>query len=256
MNIRILGCSGGIGPNLRTTSILIDNDILIDCGTGVGDLTMEELSAIRHIFISHGHLDHVGFIPFLVDSAFDALVNNPITIHLKAETHEMLREHIFNWKIWPDFAKLPDASKPVLKYNEVALGQKIILDGRIIEPVPVTHTQPAFGYRIQSPDGGTFAYSGDTKTTNQFWDFLNTFSGLDMLFIECAYLDNEEKLSQIAGHYRPSSLAEDLNKLNHHPELYIMHQKPGEEEQVMHQLTKLLDNREPKLLQRGQVFEI
>lgn len=256
MKIRILGCSGGIGPGLRTTSILIDNDILIDCGSGVGDLTMEELSTIKHIFISHGHLDHICFIPFLVDSAFDALVDDPVTIHLKVETLGMLREHIFNWKIWPDFSKLPDASSPVIKYDEIALGQKIKLDGRTIEPIPVTHTQPSLGYRIQSPDGGSFAYSGDTKTTDQFWSVLNDSPGLDILFIECAYLDNEEKLSKVAGHYRPSSLAEDLSKLHHHPELYIMHQKPGEEEQVIHQLTKLLNSREPKLLQRGQVFEI
>ena len=36
MQIKILGCSGGIGGNMRTTSILVDDDVLIDAGTGVG----------------------------------------------------------------------------------------------------------------------------------------------------------------------------------------------------------------------------
>jgi len=39
-HLRILGCSGGIGKNLRTTSMLLDDDVLIDAGTGVGDLSL------------------------------------------------------------------------------------------------------------------------------------------------------------------------------------------------------------------------
>ena len=50
MRIRVLGCSGGIGgANLRTTSLLIDDDILVDAGTGVGDLSIAELKRISTI---------------------------------------------------------------------------------------------------------------------------------------------------------------------------------------------------------------
>lgn len=256
MKIQVLGCTGGIGPGLRTTALMIDNDVLIDCGSGVGDLTQDEQNEIRHIFLTHGHLDHIAFIPFLVDSAFEALVDNPITIHLQAETLSMLRQHIFNWQIWPDFAKLPNEDNPVIQYNVISPGQQVKLDGRIIEAVPVTHTQPAVGYRVQSPEGGSFAISGDTKSTDKFWTVLNNYSDLDILIMECAYADHEEVLSQIAGHHRPSTLAEDLRKLQHQPELYITHQKPGEEEQIMRELAALVDGRELKLLRRGQVFEL
>ena len=34
MKLRVLGCSGGIGGDLRTTSLLLDHDTLIDAGTG------------------------------------------------------------------------------------------------------------------------------------------------------------------------------------------------------------------------------
>lgn len=256
MILRVLGCSGGIGPGLRTTSLMVDKDVLIDCGSGVGDLTQDEQNGIRHIFLTHGHLDHIAFIPFLVDSAFDALVDNPITIHLQAETLNMLREHIFNWQIWPDFAKLPDADNPVIKYDVIEPGQKIKLDNLIFESIPVTHTQPAVGYRVQSAGGGSFAFSGDTKSTDELWTVLNNYSDLDVLIMECAYADHEEALSQVAGHHRPSTLAKDLLKLKHQPELYITHHKPGEEGQIMNELAELVEGRELKTLKRGKIFEL
>ena len=74
--------------------------------------------------------------------------------------------------------------------------------------------------------------------------------------MECAYADHEETLSQIAGHNRPSILAEDLRKLNHQPDIYITHQKPGEEKQIMRELAELVDGRDLKVLQRGQVFAL
>jgi ribonuclease BN (tRNA processing enzyme) len=256
MQIRVLGCSGGIGSGLRTTSLLIDDDVLIDCGSGAGDLTLDELAGIRHILLTHGHLDHIAFIPFMVDSTFDALVDNPITIHLQIETLEMLRKHIFNWQIWPDFARLPDETNPVIRYEVITPGQKIELSGRSFEVIPVTHTQPAVGFRVQAPDGGSFAFSGDTRSTDRFWQVLNSYPGLDMLIVECAYADHEEALSQIAGHHRPSTLATDLGKLDHLPALYITHQKPGQEEQIMRELSVLVDGREPRMLKPGQVFDV
>ncbi len=256
MQIRVLGCSGGIGAGLRTTSLLVDNDVLIDCGSGVGDLSLNEMSEIRHIFLTHGHLDHITFIPFLVDSVFDALVDNPITIHLQKETLQMLRDHIFNWQIWPDFAKLPDELNPVIRYDVITPGQQLTLDRRHIDVIPVTHTQPAVGYRIQESGGGAFAFSGDTRNTDQFWQVLNAYPDLDILFVECAYADHEEALSHIAGHHRPSTLAQDLRKLQHQPAVYITHHKPGEEEQIMRELSTMVHDRELKALQQGQIFEL
>ena len=59
MKIRILGCSGGIGGrHLRTTSLLVDNDILIDAGTGVGDLAIAELAVV---FYGTNDLEYLWF---------------------------------------------------------------------------------------------------------------------------------------------------------------------------------------------------
>jgi hypothetical protein len=44
MQIRVLGCSGSIAAGSRTTSFLVDDDVLVDAGTGVGDLTLDEMT--------------------------------------------------------------------------------------------------------------------------------------------------------------------------------------------------------------------
>src|SRR5260221_14499429 len=97
MKLRVLGCSGGIGGrHLRTTSFLIDSDVLIDAGTGVGDLSLAELSLIDHIFITHSHLDHVASIPFLVDTV-GGMRAKPLVFFNDTATTEILKNHLFNW---------------------------------------------------------------------------------------------------------------------------------------------------------------
>ena len=44
MQVRVLGCSGAIARDCRTTSFLLDADVLVDAGTGVGDLTLDEMA--------------------------------------------------------------------------------------------------------------------------------------------------------------------------------------------------------------------
>src|SRR5204862_6531340 len=99
MRLRVLGCSGGIGGrHLRTTSFLVDSDILIDAGTGVGDLTLAELSQIDSIFITHSHNDHVTSIPFLLDTV-GGMRSKPQVVYATPATLEIVRNPLFNWAI-------------------------------------------------------------------------------------------------------------------------------------------------------------
>src|SRR5919205_618780 len=147
MHLRVLGCSGGIGRILRTTSMLLDYDVLIDAGTGVGDLTLSELKQIDHVFITHSHLDHIACIPFLVDTV-GGLRNAPVTLHATAATLAALKAHIFNWKIWPDFAQIPSAEAPYLRYQEIQVGQAVRVTGGTITALPANHVVPAVGFHI------------------------------------------------------------------------------------------------------------
>ncbi|MDP3605510.1 MAG: MBL fold metallo-hydrolase, partial [Polaromonas sp.] len=68
MKVRVLGCSGAIARDCRTTSFLLDHDVLVDAGTGVGDLTLDEMRGIDHVLLTHSHLDHVAALPLMVDA--------------------------------------------------------------------------------------------------------------------------------------------------------------------------------------------
>ena len=59
---------------------------------------------------THSHLDHVTSIPFLVDTV-GWMRNKAITVHAIEPTLEILRQHLFNWKLWPDFTQIPDPHK-------------------------------------------------------------------------------------------------------------------------------------------------
>ena len=93
MRIRVLGCSGGIGAGARTSAMLVDNDVLIDAGTGIGDLDLEDIDTIRHVFLTHSHLDHVAGLPLLVDRVFDEDVATPLTVYARKETLAAVRAH-------------------------------------------------------------------------------------------------------------------------------------------------------------------
>lgn len=256
IDFQVLGCSGGIGGSRRTTSFLLDEDVLIDCGTGVGDLPLSALRKIRHVFITHAHLDHVCMLPLLVDSVFDNLEGQPITLHASQKVLDILYDHLFNWQIWPDFFSLPSPDNPVMLSRPMEAGERIELDGRQITALAVEHTVAAQGYVVTNPNGKTLAFSGDTGSGERFWASLNDLPRLDHLLVECAYPEEENDLAAAAMHYTPSLLASDLRSLKHRAELSICHLKPGVEDNIMQQLSGLLPEYKIQALQSGQHFSL
>jgi ribonuclease BN (tRNA processing enzyme) len=253
MRLKILGCCGGIGGNLRTTSFLLDHDILIDAGTGVGDLLVSELSLIDHVFITHSHMDHVTSIPFLADSV-GWMRDKPITVHATEQTRDILKKHLFNWKLWPDFTEIPDAKNPVLKFETITLGKTVELNGRKITPLPANHVVPAVGFQLDS-GRASLVFSGDTTTNDPLWREVNRIANLRYLVIETAFCNREKDLAVASKHLCPSMLAEELSKLERPAEIYITHLKPGEIELTMREIEECAAKWRPRMLQNNQIFE-
>ena len=254
MRLRVLGCSGGIGGrHLRTTSFLVDGDVLIDAGTGVGDLTLAELSQIDHVFVTHSHLDHVGSIPFMVDTV-GGMRSRPLIVHATQPTIEILRNHLFNWSIWPDFAEIPSPQAPFLRYEEIELGKPVTLAGRRFTPIPARHTVPAVGYHLDS-GAASLVFTGDTGPNDALWQTVNRIANLKFLIIETAFSNKERQLAEMSRHLCPETLAEELAKLERNPEIYITHLKPGEIEPTMLEIEECAGKFRPRMLQNNLVLE-
>jgi len=254
MELKVLGCSGGVGEQLRTTTLLIDDDILIDAGTGLGDLDLESMSSIRHIFLTHSHLDHITSIPFLVDTIFEK-IKEPIMVHGLAATIEALQVHIFNNVIWPDFSRLPSADNPVLKFQVMQLNETIEINNRKVEMIEVNHVVPGVGYRVES-ETGAFAFSGDTTTNDTFWAALNKHNDLDLLIVESAFTNKDMTLCHLSGHYCAELLGTDIAKLKHKPDVYISHNKPGAEGQIFGECLKAITTHTINPLSGGHTFTL
>jgi ribonuclease BN (tRNA processing enzyme) len=253
MKLKILGCSGGIGGCLRTTSMRLDEDILIDAGTGVGELSIAELAAIDHVFITHSHMDHIATLPLIIDTV-GWMRSQPLTVHATQATLDILRTHVFNWKVWPDFTQIPNKDTPYLRFEDVRIGTPVALGGRSIVPVPANHVVPAVGYHIDSGTG-SLVFSGDTTTNDALWEVVNAIGNLRYVIIETAFCNRERDLAIASKHLCPSMLAEELAKLKRPAEIYITHLKPGEPDLIMREIAECAGAYAPNMLRHGQVFD-
>lgn len=258
MQVKVLGCSGGIGGGLRTTSFLVDDDILIDAGTGVGDLSIEQLAKIDHIFITHSHLDHIAYIPLLLDTVMETR-KKPVTVYATAETQQALQAHLFNWHIWPDFSQIPSLQQPVMQYQTITLGETVLLTSRQITALPANHVVPAVGYQVNSGQA-SWVFSGDTTSCPEFWYAVNQITNLKYLIIETSYTNAESALAVLAKHLWPMQLAHDLMQLKSNAEVYITHLKPVGGEEIMREVLSACEARggvcRPQVLKSSQRFEL
>ncbi len=258
MNLHVLGCSGAIAAGCRTTSFLLDDDVLIDAGTGVGDLALDALARIDHILVSHSHLDHVLSIGLLADSVLrirSAAHRPAIVVHALPATLAALRAHIFNGVIWPDFTRLPSAEHPVLELRAFAVGDVLEVAGKRIEVLSAEHTVPAVGFAVEGGTRGWWVFTGDTGPNPALWARLRDMKVADLV-IETAFSDEERVVARISRHLCPASLGHELAQLAGSVDVHITHIKPGEMEAVMHEIGELGSPHRIHALGAGQVMRI
>lgn len=238
MKVRVLGCSGAIAKDCRTTSFLIGDNILIDAGTGVGDLTLKEMSRIDHVLLTHSHLDHIAALPLMLD-AVSSLRRHPLRIHALKATASALQAHIFNNVIWPDFSSIPSQAAPFLQYQPFKVGDVLMVEGVGIEVLPANHTVPAVGFAVQG-DAGWWVFSGDTGPNKHFWERINAMP-VSCLVIETAFSNRERNLAKRSLHLSPEALATELacrDPASDYP-IYITHTKPSETGLIMQEIRRL-----------------
>ena len=264
MKVRVLGCSGAIARSCRTTSFLLDHDLLVDAGTGVGDLTLDELAEVDHVLLTHSHLDHIAALPLMVDAVAARRRGKPLQVHALQATIDALKTHIFNNIIWPDFSKIPTPSAPFISFHPLDIGQSFLLAGKRVEVLPAVHTVPAVGYAVTTGKG-YWVFTGDTEHNPALWARLNRMD-VTMLVIETAFGNCQSELAERSLHLCPESLAAELACIEpgrNYP-IYITHTKPAETQRIMAEILNLAPaslsaggtTHDIRWLSAGQEFEL
>jgi len=185
-----LGGLGEIGKNM--TALEYEDDIIIiDCGLTFPDESMPGVDSvipqtkylednrrrIKGMFITHGHLDHSGAIPYIWPKLKCPIYTGKLTA-------AMIEEKI------KEFPKFPTRE---LKINIVSSGQKFRIGVFDIETIGVSHTIPdEMGMIIDTPVG-RFVYVVDFR-----FDFGNPeereifkkLSALGKTNVRCLFLDS------------------------------------------------------------------
>ncbi|MCU0842197.1 MAG: 3',5'-cyclic-nucleotide phosphodiesterase [Thiobacillaceae bacterium] len=253
MQMRILGCSGGIGDGRHTTSFLVDDDILIDAGSGITQLGRAELARIDHLFITHAHLDHVLALPPMLDSVAQERAR-PLLVHALPEVIEVLGGHLFNWHLWPDFTRVPTADAPFMRYAPLALGETVALGDRALTAIPAHHTVPAVGYLIRGARGSVI-FSGDTASHPALWRLVEATDDLRHLIVETSFPNALRGVAEASRHYCPASLLHDLAGMRRRVPVWITHLKPGGEAEIMGEIQAGAPaGLSVQALRQGQVF--
>lgn len=254
MKLTILGCSGGIGSGRHTTCFKVDDDILIDAGTGITTLSLDELLAIDHVVLTHAHLDHVLGLPLLLDAVGEKRAT-PVVVHALPEVLKVLSDHMFSWNLWPDFREIPSAESPWMRFDPLQMSEKLTLGARTFTPLPVNHVVPACGIQV-SGAGGSLVFSGDTTSSEAFTTALNAIPDLRHLIIETSFENALADVAQASKHHWPDSLAAALQDLSVRPAIWITHLKPGNETAIMDELRAAAPDWTLTALEQGQVIEL
>ena len=258
MKVRVLGCSGTIGRGSDTTSFLLDDDILVDAGTGVGQLTLDEMCHISDIFLTHAHMDHIAGLPMMVDAVSAAYMGreHTINVHALPETVDTLRRHMFNGEVWPDFSRLPSPRRPAMRFHMLDAGQTREVAGRVIEALPANHSVPAVGYAVRARQGNApwWVFSGDTGPCPAFWRRISRMN-VGALFMECAFSNRCAELARLSLHLTPAMLAESLELMAPGADypIYVTHLKPSEARLILSELKDLKERKRGRGIARAHI---
>lgn len=232
---------------------MIDDKLLLDAGTIGSKLSVREQSAIKHILITHSHLDHIKGIPFLADNIIMTSGKQSVTLYGIRETLDSLRKNLLNDKIWPDFTKISASIEPVLKLRQITPGKTFRVGEYAIRAYRVNHTVPAVGYVVRDDKGTTLLYTGDTGPTDEIW---KTRGMLNAIIIEVSFPNAMEALARKTGHMTPAMLVAELAKMKTLPRrIFITHPKPQYIKQIRKEIARL-GMQQIEILQDGKTYRV
>jgi len=203
-----LGTGGALNPERYQASMLVQaagTSFLLDVGGGLGVVRrllacqIDPLS-VRHVFLSHRHLDHVGGLePLLMYMFYGAFRTGapppPVDVYALPGSSAAIRASLAaadasGGKVFGDR----------LSWRTPAAGTDVKLDGgATLTLVPVDHLPPGgeAAACVINADGVRVVYSGDTRPCDSL---IEAARGADLLIHEVGGTEARAELLHRVGH--------------------------------------------------------
>lgn len=252
MKIRQVGSSTGLlDGRQHLTTFLINDCVAVDAGC-LGWISPVSLQKqVRHVFLSHCHIDHIASLPVFLDNVYSSGVECP-QVYANEHTLESLQSDIFNERVWPDLIRLSEKEAPFLQLHALEDEVTVKVAGLEITPIRVNHVVPTHGFLIQDETTAVLIVS-DTGPTERIWEIANATPQLGAIFLECSFPDSMESLASRTRHLSPSSFLREVQKYKGTAPIIAVHIKAAHYETVTRELQRL---NLPRFQIGGNDFEI
>ena len=225
MEVQIIGSSPDSPRTVQhTSSYLVNGTVVIDAGAIGFWKSPQAQGAIRHVLLTHSHMDHIASLPMFLDNVYDP-ATEPVTLHATEESLAVLRDHVFNNQVWPDFFGMKPGGRPFVNLSPVRAGQVLELEGLRILPVAVNHVVPTVGY-IVTDGRSTVVFGGDSGPTQQIWETAREFVEPRTAFVEASFPNNLRRLAELSLHLTPEMVGMECGKMPPMQNIFIIHVKP------------------------------
>jgi ribonuclease BN (tRNA processing enzyme) len=237
MQVTIAPSSTSGQPTQMFTSYLINGAVAIDAGSLGMYGSIGEQQRVKHVFISHSHLDHVASLPPFLDAVYDGS-GDCVTVYGNAHVLECLRTDVFNNRLYPDFFHISTFRPPYLKVQELKPGTTVEAAGLRVTPVEVNHVVPTLGFIVED-DHAAVVFPSDTGPTEEIWKEARSRANLKAVFLECTFPEGMAWLANLARHLTPSLYAKELQKLDRAVRTITVHLHPRHRPTVLQELLAL-----------------
>jgi ribonuclease BN (tRNA processing enzyme) len=253
--LRVAGCSGSAGnPNNGTSCFVLNDTVLVDAGTGLLSLSLDEISNIDHVVITHSHHDHIAGLPFLIEIR-QHFKKFPLKIYGSAHTLGGLKNHIFNFVVWPDFTVIPNPQNPAMEYIEIGPDHPFELAGVRFSAVHTQHTVPTLGFILKS-ETGCLAFAGDTKNIDSVLELAGALQiNLDHVIAEVSMSNACEELAITTGHLTPRMIESQIQDLSKNVTVWLGFLKEWQRPKIETEMRHIQADCAVRMMERDWVFE-
>jgi ribonuclease BN (tRNA processing enzyme) len=219
------------------TSFLLNDNVCIDAGSLGFFHPLHDQARVRHVLISHTHIDHIASLPVFLENVYRKS-DTVVTVHASEPVLECLQRDVFNDRVWPDFVRITKEGTPFLTLAPLRALVPSEMEGLRITPVPVNHVVPTFGFIVEDAKSGV-VISSDTGPTDEIWRLANRMPHLQAVFLEVTFPNEMDELADLTKHHTPRSFGAESRKVERAVPFLAYHIKPRYVAQVVRELHEL-----------------